>query len=541
MGLIPSFRTLRNTILGVTGAAAGLVAIWNKEAAAQSRIDSALKANVRNYRAAQKELAKIISLTQRTTNFGDDDIRDLFGAFLKTTGGQGFGLARRFTPTLLDFASQFGENPTQLAEYIGRAIATGQTSLLERQGIIIDKRAFKRDRAGAIFEALSSRTNPNAAEDARRANPFQALMNNVGDVLEGFGSVLAQVVNPAMERLAQHAQNFAESFDPNNIAQYWEEAKRYAADAWDKTRILAGVTFEFIGYKMGQWLESVQGQISNWFKSNVFNIGAGASGGNSGGRNIPFINWGPAKADRDLGQIEDWIAQNIPWLMPRDKNGNPRQFRTNRGGAMTPVSSSGGASPGGTPFNRNNINKGVNGSQSPIPGVNTGAIPAAFSAADEIGALGGAPADGFDFDARLREKGFYSGAISDALRGAFKPKPPEQQAPARRRSLFRGYGNVNFSGQMNQLAALNYVGFGGNLEDLTRSGIDLSGPSPYSQQQVSDLVMAQKRNDVLASIPAGPKREQAANWYQWNYVNEIRRRNDVAAAERTRGALVPAY
>ena len=235
------YNRLKWVVLGVGAAIGASVVAWNREAQAQTRLNSILRANVRNYRDAGREIDRLISKTQRRTNFADDDVRNVFGSFMAIMGKGGFGAARQLLPSILDFSAAKQMDPSSVAEMFARSVASGQTGLLSRQGIIVDQRAFKRDPVGQINQAIS-RVAPGAAAADRRANPIPAFMNNFGDIVEGVGSIFASRLNPAIEKAAQVAQRWAEQLgsDPAGV---WSDFKEKAASAWDVVKQLAANTF----------------------------------------------------------------------------------------------------------------------------------------------------------------------------------------------------------------------------------------------------------------------------------------------------------
>jgi len=257
------FRKMKWGILGAVGAIALMTTAWNREAAAQARMGAVLKANVKNWRDARKEIRRITRGVQRRTNFGDRDVESIFTALIATLGGdRGFGAARSMVGSILDVASVQGMEPRMVAETVARNIAMGTVGETFRKfGIRTSPDEFKRmglnERIATTSREMGALA-PGAAGAESRVNPFKRMLNNFGDVVEQFGRMTGSVVNPALERLAYHAQQVAEQLSAMKPKDIWDKFRQYAKEAWDTVKALAATAFSFVSERAGFALKSTK-------------------------------------------------------------------------------------------------------------------------------------------------------------------------------------------------------------------------------------------------------------------------------------------
>lgn len=283
-----AYNKLKYAVLGVAGVLGYSYHAWNNEAKQQVRIGNLLRNNVRNYREAGRELDKMISRVQRTTNFADDDVRGIFGALIQWTGSRGFNLGKQLTPAIMDFAAARGFDVETIADGIGKAIRTGNSSVLRRQGFPVDDKAFKSDPAAAIIAAIG-KVAPGTAAEERAAAPLQGMLNNLGDVFENLGRIVATKVNPYIERFSNFFQNIAEATGESTWGDLFESVKTYAADAFEFIR-----AYGVAGY------ESLQANIGTIVQSTLETVGSG------------FLKIAQDFGPQVAKAISDTLRENLP-------------------------------------------------------------------------------------------------------------------------------------------------------------------------------------------------------------------------------------
>lgn len=395
-----AYNKLKYAVLGVAGVLGYSYHAWNNEAKAQVRIGNLLRNNTRNYREAGRELDKLISRVQRTTNFADDDVRNVFGALIQTTGRRGYQIGRQLTPSIFDLSAARGINPESLAEAIGRSIAIGNSSLLRRQGIIIDDKSFARDPVAAIQAAIGA-IAPGTAAEERRAAPLQAMFNNLGDVMENLGKIVATKVNPYIERFSNFFQNIAEATGESTWGDLFESVKTYAADAFEFIRAYGVAGYESLQANIGTIVQSTLETVGSGFLKiaqdfgpqvvkavidGFVNLSSGGQNQSSASQNQNYTN--KQKLSNVPGWAPNWLRLNpmatimngagalsgsgpLPGFGPRLGPGVPfgiapgtpipnQSYRSHMG--FRPISSTGQSSPysGG-------YNKGMAGAWSPPP------------------------------------------------------------------------------------------------------------------------------------------------------------------------------
>lgn len=288
-----AFRQLRRGVLGITAAVVASTIAWNKEAAAQSRINAILRANTRDFGRSRRELDSLIRRTQRLTNFGDRDVEALFAATIGQLGNQGFGAGRRLLPATLDVSAALGLDPRLVAETIVRNIAAGTVGETFRKfGIRTGVEDFRRQTVGQRVETAAREIGafaPGAAGQERRANPTRALIGNFVDVMEQAGRIFAVVLNPAMEKAARFFQDLANTLQKQSPAQAFESLKDEGLEFFEFMGKLAKGTWFFIADQFKVVTNSIRNSLADMildigrFLRQSFSRGPGQASGAGGG------------------------------------------------------------------------------------------------------------------------------------------------------------------------------------------------------------------------------------------------------------------
>ena len=173
---------------GITGLAGLSIKAAQEEAIGISRLDQALKNVGASYDSNKDSIEAVISATQRKTNFGDEEQRDILTKLVTVIGDEEKALAA--LPAVLDASAASGKSAGAVSETMGKFLA-GVTNTSDAVGISMDKTAGFTDRLGAVMDKVGGQ-----AEAA--ADPFTQLKNRTGDLQQEFGKILL----PIMEDLA---------------------------------------------------------------------------------------------------------------------------------------------------------------------------------------------------------------------------------------------------------------------------------------------------------------------------------------------------
>ena len=173
---------------GITGLAGLSIKAAQEEAIGISRLDQALKNVGASYDSNKDSIEAVISATQRKTNFGDEEQRDILTKLVTVIGDEEKALAA--LPAVLDASAASGKSANAVSETMGKFLS-GVTNTSDAVGISMDKTAGFTDRLGAVMDKVGGQ-----AEAA--ADPFTQLKNRTGDLQQEFGKILL----PIMEDLA---------------------------------------------------------------------------------------------------------------------------------------------------------------------------------------------------------------------------------------------------------------------------------------------------------------------------------------------------
>lgn len=538
------YNKLKWAVVGVTGALAASYYAWDKEAKAQQRLDSLLKANVRNYKAAGDMIGRMVSRTQRTTNFGDDDVRGVFANFLRIRGGRGLGEASRLIPSIMDYAAATeGADPAGVAESLARALATGNVSMLRRQGIIVDQRAFKRDPMGTLEGVISQKAG-GAAADQRQAAPLSAAIVALGEVAEALGSIVAKKINPYVEKFANFMLDLSNSLGEMGFKELWTVFKLGVVDAFDYFKLYGAAFFEWMQQNWPQITAGIQSTVEtavkaivDFFKSKEFADALGAALKGAGAALFP-----PASGS----QPSTSPIYKIPLLggMARFRNALGNLFGVPT--QISPVSAAGmyggqGGSSGvfgGGAINKSALFGGPSGAYAYPSPFTTVASPIAGLSPRPSGpsVYGGQlpmPAQSFSqilnglvhqYLGKGRKLG--SSRALDYLAQFNKPKPQVDD------SWNQGLAFVNSPGFRNS-----------QFYNSIMWQLDAEPHRETSQTPYMDSIMGPYRNREryrpVSSM--GMNTIGAENDVVYKLLHSSSRRTDAIASERRRGALMPAY
>jgi hypothetical protein len=145
------------------------------------------------------QFLELAAAIQRKTVVGDEDVVSsmaMLGTFNLTADE-----IKRVTPLVVDYAQKFGVDLVSAATQVGKAL-DGNVGALKRNGVSIDEAMFKTDRFGAVVDALGNQVAGFAEAEAQTFNgQIQQMKNNLGDLAEGVGAGVVDVVGGAARSL----------------------------------------------------------------------------------------------------------------------------------------------------------------------------------------------------------------------------------------------------------------------------------------------------------------------------------------------------
>jgi hypothetical protein len=188
---------------GITGLAALSIKAAQEEAIGISKLDQALKNVGTSYDANKTSIEEVISATQRKTNFGDEEQREVLSKLVSVLGDEKKALMA--LPAVLDASAASGKSAGTVAQTMSKFLA-GLANQSDAVGISVDKSADFTERLGRVMETVGGQAEATA-------DPFIQFKNRTGDLSQEFGKVLLPMMTDLaglLDRLTEKVINFTE-------------------------------------------------------------------------------------------------------------------------------------------------------------------------------------------------------------------------------------------------------------------------------------------------------------------------------------------
>ena len=188
---------------GITGLAALSIKAAQEEAIGISKLDQALKNVGTSYDANKASIEEVISATQRKTNFGDEEQREVLSKLVAVLGDEEKALMA--LPAVLDASAASGKSAGTVAQTMSKFLA-GLANQSDAVGISVDKSADFTTRLGRVMETVGGQAEATS-------DPFIQFKNRTGDLSQEFGKVLLPIMTDLaglLDRLTQKVIDFTE-------------------------------------------------------------------------------------------------------------------------------------------------------------------------------------------------------------------------------------------------------------------------------------------------------------------------------------------
>ena len=188
---------------GITGLAALSIKAAQEEAIGISKLDQALKNVGTSYDSNKASIEEVISATQRKTNFGDEEQREVLTKLVTVLGDEEKAL--KALPAVLDASAASGKSAGTVAETMSKFLG-GLANTSDAVGLSVDKSANFTERLGAVMEKVGGQAEATS-------DPFIQFKNRTGDLSQEFGKVLLPIMADLaglLDKLTQKVISFTE-------------------------------------------------------------------------------------------------------------------------------------------------------------------------------------------------------------------------------------------------------------------------------------------------------------------------------------------
>lgn len=181
---------------------------------------------------ASKEMFALASSIQKTSRFGDEDLKDVMTALIDYT--KDYNTTLEHTQTVADLAAAKKIDLATATKLVGQAFQ-GSTGMLMRYGVVLSDGAKGVD----ALRELSTRFAGAAAADANTAaGAYEQFKNAVGDLGESLGKSFIPAVTDATQKITGLVNKFADFNDKTGGG-----ASAVLAYSAGITGLVAGVSF----------------------------------------------------------------------------------------------------------------------------------------------------------------------------------------------------------------------------------------------------------------------------------------------------------
>ncbi len=146
----------------------------------QARMQTQLKASGINYRNHAKEIDNVIQRTAKLAAVDDEDLQDAFTNIVRSTGNVQKSL--RLTGLAADLAAAKHIDVAKAGEIVGK-VAAGNTGVLSRYGITIDKGASSTEALGQLQQRFAGQAEAYGKTTAGSMDRARNSLENLGEVV----------------------------------------------------------------------------------------------------------------------------------------------------------------------------------------------------------------------------------------------------------------------------------------------------------------------------------------------------------------------
>lgn len=183
---------------GIGGAALAVKGFANAAIEAQksqARMQTQLKASGISYKAHAKQIDDVIQRVSKLSGLDDEDLQDSFTNIVRVTGDVNKSL--KLTGLAADFARAKHMDVAKAGEIVAK-VAGGNTGILARYGIQIDKGASSTEALGALQQKFAGQAKAYGETTAGAQDRFGVAVENLQETLgQKLLPVLANVANAA--------------------------------------------------------------------------------------------------------------------------------------------------------------------------------------------------------------------------------------------------------------------------------------------------------------------------------------------------------
>lgn len=186
---------------GIGGAAIAVKGFVNaaiESEKSQARMQTQLKASGISYKAHAKEIDAVIQKVSKLSGLDDEDLQDSFTNIVRVTGDVNESL--KLTGLAADFARAKHMDVAKAGELVAK-VAGGNTGILKRYGVQVDKNATSQEALAALQKKFAGQAEAYGKTTAGAQDRFNVAIENLQETL-------GQKLLPVLAAVANAAANF---------------------------------------------------------------------------------------------------------------------------------------------------------------------------------------------------------------------------------------------------------------------------------------------------------------------------------------------
>lgn len=232
----------------------------------QARMETQLKASGVSFKAHAKEIDNVIQKVSKLSGLDDEDLQDAFTNLIRTTGSVSESL--KLTGLAADFARAKHMDVAKAGEIVAK-VAGGNTGILSRYGVSIDKGASSTEALGKLQEKFAGQAKAYGDTTAGANDRFKVAVENLQESL-------GQKLLPALATVANAAANFINGLQTGegvagDVAGAFDTVKTRVSELGDRFSGVADIV-STLWTKFGDNVIGVMQAVAGQIRDQVENV-----------------------------------------------------------------------------------------------------------------------------------------------------------------------------------------------------------------------------------------------------------------------------
>jgi len=253
-------------VVGTALVAFGVAAVkaFGESEEAGKRLTQAIKNQGLDVDGLTKSYTALAEQLQRQTVFEDDAIKSAIAIGQAMAGN--IALTEDLIRATVDYAAATGTDLHSAFERVGKAIGGNATALSRELGIALDESASKSEKLAQVTDALTAKFDGFAQSQAEGLGAVKQMSNEVGDLMEMVGELLAPAVVASTRQINTALRALKDIFSElpahvsgllRTVTDYWKAFAQDGVTIFGGLKDVIAGTFTFDMEQLRKGLETL--------------------------------------------------------------------------------------------------------------------------------------------------------------------------------------------------------------------------------------------------------------------------------------------